>query len=151
MGTLPAKPSLDQLRKRAKDLARAEGVKLSEAQFRIARDHGFPSWPKLQAYVRRVTEHGETLQHPYHQDVEYYASHQGNRFLIWTNDTGRNFRLVEASEDDPSTWSELVAHRDEAWQKMNPPRRPSSVWHSASRRATPPRASSTRSIESGDR
>ncbi|MEU8635043.1 ankyrin repeat domain-containing protein [Amycolatopsis sp. NPDC048633] len=73
MGTLPAKPSLDQLRKRAKDLARAEGVKLSEAQFRIARDHGFPSWPKLQAYVRRVTEHGETLQHPYHQDVHYYA------------------------------------------------------------------------------
>lgn len=73
MGTLPAKPSLDQLRKRAKDLARAEGVKLSEAQFRIARDHGFPSWPKLQAYVRRVTEHGENLQHPYHQDVHYYA------------------------------------------------------------------------------
>ncbi|GLY43652.1 hypothetical protein Amsp01_096750 [Amycolatopsis sp. NBRC 101858] len=73
MGTLPAKPSLDQLRKRAKDLARAEGVKLFEAQFRIARDHGFPSWPKLQAYVRRVTEHGENLQHPYHQDVHYYA------------------------------------------------------------------------------
>jgi ankyrin repeat protein len=73
MGTLPAKPSLDQLRKRAKDLARAEGVKLSEAQFRIARDHGFPSWPKLRAYVRRVTEHGEHLQHPYHQDVHYYA------------------------------------------------------------------------------
>ena len=72
MGTLPAKPSLDQLRKRAKDLARAEGVKLSEAQFRIARDHGFPSWPKLQAYVRRVAEHGETLQHPYHADVDYY-------------------------------------------------------------------------------
>ncbi|WP_410671177.1 hypothetical protein [Amycolatopsis sp. cmx-4-68] len=71
MGTLPAKPSLDQLRKRAKDLARTEAVKLSEAQFRIARDHGFPSWPKLQAYVRRVTEHGETLQHPYHQDVRY--------------------------------------------------------------------------------
>jgi ankyrin repeat protein len=73
MGTLPAKPSLDQLRKRAKDLARAEAVKLSEAQFRIAREHGFPSWPKLQAYVRRVTEHGENLQHPYHQDIGYYA------------------------------------------------------------------------------
>ncbi|KDN21397.1 ankyrin repeat domain-containing protein [Amycolatopsis rifamycinica] len=73
MGTQPAKPSLDQLRKRAKDLARAEDVELAEAQFRIARDHGFPSWPRLQAYVKRVTEHGETLQHPYHQDVGYYA------------------------------------------------------------------------------
>lgn len=86
MGTLPAKPSLDQLRKRAKDLARAEGVKLAEAQFRIARDHGFPSWPKLQAYVRRVTEHGESLQHPYHQDVEYYAE--------------RALGLLASAEDD---------------------------------------------------
>jgi ankyrin repeat protein len=86
MGTLPAKPSLDQLRKRAKDLARAEGVKLSEAQFRIARDHGFPSWPKLQAYVRRVTEHGENLQHPYHQDVHYYAE--------------RALGLLASAEDD---------------------------------------------------
>ncbi|MFJ1763378.1 ankyrin repeat domain-containing protein [Amycolatopsis sp. NPDC088138] len=86
MGTLPAKPSLDQLRKRAKDLARAEAVKLSEAQFRIAREHGFPSWPKLQAYVRRVTEHGETLQHPYHQDVEYYA--------------GRAIGLLASAEDE---------------------------------------------------
>ncbi|MEV5715944.1 ankyrin repeat domain-containing protein [Amycolatopsis mediterranei] len=86
MGMLPAKPSLDQLRKRAKDLARAEGVKLSEAQFRIARDHGFPSWPKLQAYVRRVTEHGETLQHPYHQDVGYYAE--------------RALGLLASAEDD---------------------------------------------------
>ncbi|MET8845527.1 ankyrin repeat domain-containing protein [Amycolatopsis sp. NPDC004625] len=70
---MPGGLNLEQLRKRAKELARAEGVKLAEAQFRIARDHGFPSWPKLQAYLRRVAEHGETLQHPYHQDVEYYA------------------------------------------------------------------------------
>jgi ankyrin repeat protein len=86
MGTLPAKPSLDQLRKRAKDLARAEGVKLAEAQFRIARDHGFPSWPKLQAYVRRVAERGEALQHPYHQDVHYYAE--------------RALGLLASAEDD---------------------------------------------------
>ncbi|MBE8519904.1 ankyrin repeat domain-containing protein [Amycolatopsis sp. H6(2020)] len=86
MGTLPAKPSLDQLRKRAKELARAEDVKLAEAQFRIARDHGFPSWPKLRAYVRRVTEHGENLQHPYHQDVGYYAE--------------RALGLLASAEDD---------------------------------------------------
>ncbi|WP_329057516.1 ankyrin repeat domain-containing protein [Amycolatopsis sp. NBC_01480] len=73
MGTLPANPSLEQLRKRAKELARAEAVKLSEAQFRIAREHGFPSWPKLQAYVRRVAENGPDLQHAYHADVGYYA------------------------------------------------------------------------------
>ena len=47
------------------------------------------------------------------QDVEYYAAHQGERFLIWTNDTGRNFRLVEAPVSDPSTWTELVRHHED--------------------------------------
>ncbi|MEU4671181.1 hypothetical protein AB0F91_25165 [Amycolatopsis sp. NPDC023774] len=49
MASLPAKPDLAQLRKLAKELARAKLIKLSEAQFRVARGHGFPSWPKLQA------------------------------------------------------------------------------------------------------
>jgi ankyrin repeat protein len=73
MASLPPKPSLEQLRKRAKDLARAEKTKLADAQFAVARQHGFPSWPKLQAYVRRVEEHGSELQHAYHADTEYYA------------------------------------------------------------------------------
>ncbi|WP_326569142.1 ankyrin repeat domain-containing protein [Amycolatopsis rhabdoformis] len=73
MAALPAKPDLAQLRKRAKELARAESIKLSEAQFRVARGHGFPSWPKLQAYVRRVVDGGPNLQHAYHADTEYYS------------------------------------------------------------------------------
>ncbi len=72
MSALPAKPDLGQLRKQAKDLARADGIALSEAQFRLARRYGFPSWPQLQSYVRRITEYGPGLQHAYHQDVEYY-------------------------------------------------------------------------------
>ncbi|UOX85620.1 ankyrin repeat domain-containing protein [Amycolatopsis sp. FBCC-B4732] len=125
MGVLPAKPSLDQLRNRAKDLARAEGVKLSEAQFRIARDHGFPSWPKLRAYVRRVTEHGETLQHPYHQDVEYYAGRAlgmlasaedetpGARepFARWGQPPTRDgARVVVAREHGFGSWQGLLTH-----------------------------------------
>ncbi len=125
MGVLPAKPSLDQLRNRAKDLARAEGVKLSEAQFRIARDHGFPSWPKLRAYVRRVTEHGETLQHPYHQDVEYYAGRAlgllasaedetpGARepFDRWGQPPTRDgARVVVAREHGFGSWQGLLTH-----------------------------------------
>lgn len=70
MAALPAKLDLGQVRKRAKDLARAESVELSEAQFRIAREHGFPSWPKLQAYVRRSLE---GAQHAYHADIDYYS------------------------------------------------------------------------------
>ena len=90
--SLPARPSLEQLRKAAKDLVRAhragddaararvaashpraaEPLKLSDAQLVIAREHGFPSWPRLRAYVDRVTAHGPGLQHAYHEDLEYY-------------------------------------------------------------------------------
>ena len=50
---------------------------------------------------------------PRRQDVEYYVEHQDERFLIMTNDTGRNFRLVEApvGAPDRTRWVELVPHR----------------------------------------
>jgi oligopeptidase B len=52
---------------------------------------------------------------PRRQDIEYYAEDQGERFLIWSNDTGRNFRLVTAPVDGPSAqnWIEVVPHRDD--------------------------------------
>ena len=90
--SLPASPSLEQLRRQAKDLLRAhraadeaarsrvaahhprpdEPLKLSGAQLVIAREHGFPSWPRLRAYVERLAAHGPDLQHAYHDDLEYY-------------------------------------------------------------------------------
>jgi len=49
------------------------------------------------------------------QDQEYEVDHQGQRLLIRTNDTGRNFRLVEAPLDTPGRehWRELQAQRDD--------------------------------------
>jgi ankyrin repeat protein len=88
--SLPAAPSLEQLRKQAKDLLRAhragdpaaiariaayqpgEPLKLTGAQLVIAREHGFPSWPRLRAYVDRVAAYGPELQHAYHEDLDYY-------------------------------------------------------------------------------
>jgi oligopeptidase B len=48
------------------------------------------------------------------QDHEYDVTHRGGDFLIRTNDSGRNFRVVRAPVEDPgpSSWQELVAHRD---------------------------------------
>lgn len=73
---LPARPSLEQLRKRAKDLLRdaqrgdpaavarlrtgayagSTGTPpmLAHAQLAIAREHGFPSWPKLVHHVESL-------------------------------------------------------------------------------------------------
>lgn len=59
---LPPHPSLEFEKKQAKARARQLGVRLSEAQFQIAREYGFASWPRLvryfgdverQAYARR--------------------------------------------------------------------------------------------------
>jgi hypothetical protein len=80
--SLPAAPSLEQLRKQAKDLARARGGKLSEAQVAVAREYGFASWPRLKGYVERVNA---GAQQAYHEDVEYYE--------------GRAYGLLVSAED----------------------------------------------------
>jgi ankyrin repeat protein len=49
---LPARPSLEHLRKQAKARRRERGIALSRAQFEIAREYGFDSWPKLVHHVR---------------------------------------------------------------------------------------------------
>jgi ankyrin repeat protein len=78
---LPQRPSLDQLRRRAKELrdaarsgdaaalariaarapaARPGTVTLAAAQLAIAREHGYPSWPRLVAEVQaRTAELGQ--------------------------------------------------------------------------------------------
>jgi ankyrin repeat protein len=93
---LPAAPSLEQLRNRARELQRAhrtgdagartrvtahaphaatgtEPLKLSTAQLVVAREHGFASWPRLRGYVARVEANGPALQFAYHDDLDYYA------------------------------------------------------------------------------
>ncbi len=55
------------------------------------------------------------LVSPRRQDHEYELDHQGDRFLIRTNDQGRNFRLAEAPVENPGeeNWRELAPHRDD--------------------------------------
>jgi ankyrin repeat protein len=81
---LPPRPSLDQLRRRAKELrdaartgdpaalgrvtahspaARPGTVTLAAAQLAIAREYGHPSWPRLVAEVQaRTAEHGQRVE-----------------------------------------------------------------------------------------
>ena len=49
---------------------------------------------------------------PRKQGVEYYPDHNGSSFYIRVNDTGRNFRLVNAPVTDPGSknWHEVLAH-----------------------------------------
>lgn len=120
--SLPASPSLEQLRKQAKELARAHRagdsgavarvkaqhprpagpLKLSEAQLVIAREHGFPSWPRLRAYVDRVAAHGPGLQHAYHEDLDYYAG-RAHGLLASAEDGTEGAVAAFARHDAPLT------------------------------------------------
>jgi ankyrin repeat protein len=82
MSDLPAAPSLEQLRKQAKERARGEGVKLSAAQLALAREYGFASWPRLRAYVERAAAN---VEHAFNADPDYYE--------------GRAHGLLESARD----------------------------------------------------
>ena len=51
---LPARPNLEQYRKQAKDLLKQTGSKLGDAQFTLAREHGFDSWPKFAKHIEAL-------------------------------------------------------------------------------------------------
>src|SRR5215467_10677735 len=90
--SLPAAPSVEQLRKRARELLHAcdarvpealarvrehhprpgDAFRLADAQLVVAREHGFATWPRLKAYVDRVATYGDDLRHPIEADVGYF-------------------------------------------------------------------------------
>ena len=50
------------------------------------------------------------LVRPRADDVEYHVDHWGDRYVVLTNLDAVDFRLMTAPLDDPSEWTELVAH-----------------------------------------
>jgi ankyrin repeat protein len=57
---LPDRPNLRHLKDQAKDLVESgTATSITDAQFRIARLYGFPSWPKLKAYVASFGQNGQ--------------------------------------------------------------------------------------------
>jgi Ankyrin repeats (many copies) len=54
---LPERPSLEQLRKQAKELRDSSGLALWEAQLAVARQYGFASWTRLARHVELVTRY----------------------------------------------------------------------------------------------
>jgi len=60
---LPDRPNLRHLKDQAKDLVKAGTAKsITDAQFKVARLYGFPSWPKLKAHVDSLGEIGQLKQ-----------------------------------------------------------------------------------------
>jgi ankyrin repeat protein len=60
---LPERPSLRHLKDQAKDLLKSGSAEsLTGAQFQVAREYGFDSWPKLKAHVALLQETGQLKQ-----------------------------------------------------------------------------------------
>jgi ankyrin repeat protein len=128
---LPERPSLEQLRKQAKDLLRharagdpsavarlatsgqdirERPATLADAQLSIAREYGFASWPKLVHHVASVTGGSFTLR-PLIRPVELSSGKE------WALPDGRRvraddvFRMFVASRDgDFATVRQLVGN-----------------------------------------
>ena len=67
-------------------------------------------------YLPRDDPAGEPrLIEPRRPGIRYSVEDQGERFLVLTDDAGRNFRLAEAPIATPGAdhWRELVAHRED--------------------------------------
>ncbi len=128
---LPARPSLEQLKKQAKDLVRdarggdakaiarigasargSSGVRipLAAALLAIAREYGFPSWPKLAHHVQSLAEAAFVVR-PLIRPVELTG---GRRWTLAdgtevpTDDVYAMF--VAARDGDLATLKRLVSH-----------------------------------------
>lgn len=102
MGTLPGRPDLDQLRRRAKELHRAaaggdaasvrrilavsDKANLSAAELAVAREHGFASWASMRAaVVARHTATPGTLVPDKHTKASVYGAVD---LLTWAQRSG---------------------------------------------------------------
>ena len=90
---LPEEPSLEQLRKQAKDLRDASGVPLWEAQLAVARRYGFTGWTKLKRHVEVVTR--------YSRFPDRVSTHD-------TADTFLRLACLCYADDDPARWAEAA-------------------------------------------
>ena len=68
---LPEHPDLRHLKDQAKDLLKAgQAASVANAQFQVARQYGFASWPKLKAHVESLQAVGQLKQAIDSNDLE---------------------------------------------------------------------------------
>jgi ankyrin repeat protein len=85
---LPERPSLEQLRKQAKDhldtlRAADPSVKLADAQYALAREYGFESWPKLVHHVESTRPEPRMLQPAALKSAEKLTWSSGRGSDVW--------------------------------------------------------------------
>jgi hypothetical protein len=116
---LPDRPSLRHLKDQARDLVRAGTAKsITDAQFKIARLYGFPSWPKLKAHVDSLDEIGRLRQAIDTNDIERVKS-------MMTHNPALHRAPMGYGHDGPLTW---VAECRVPWAPPTPTRLAIARW-----------------------
>ena len=136
---LPARPSLEQLRKQAKEFLRElrrgaptatvrlikhkPGVStpvLADAQYVIAREHGFDSWPKLVQHIQAAQLANRELTHDLHSAPVVWSSRPPFFRIDWArksidpqqpmskNDWENLFAVVNELALTAVNWTQLV-------------------------------------------
>ena len=111
---------LEQLRKQAKELVRArraagDQIKLADAQFELARAHGFSSWAQLKEHLAR-----QGAEQPFRTDIAYYEGRADGIATV------NGVSIAEARRDLAqrhgfSSWARLRRHVEALREGSEPP------------------------------
>jgi Ankyrin repeats (3 copies) len=116
---LPDHPNLRHLKDQAKDLVKAGAAKsITEAQFRIARLYGFPSWPKLKTHVDSFDLIGQLKQAIDANDLERVKN-------LMTRNPELHRAPLGYGKNGPLTW---VAECRVPWEPPSPARLAMAKW-----------------------
>ncbi len=116
---LPQHPNLRHLKDQAKDLLKAGGAaSLTAAQLKIARQYGFPSWPKLRAHVESLEAIGQLKQAIDQNDFERVKA-------LMTRDPSLHRAPMGYGRNGPLTW---VAEGRIPWGPPAPERLAMAEW-----------------------
>ena len=116
---LPDRPNLRHLKDQARDLVKAGSAKsITEAQFKIARLYGFPSWPKLKAHLESLEEAGQLKQAIDRNDIERVKG-------MMTRNPALHRAPLGYGKDGPLTW---VAECRIPWEPPGPARLATAKW-----------------------
>ena len=92
-----------------------EDAKLADAQFELARELGFRSWPKLKAYVERLG-----LEQPFRVDLDYYEG-RANGIASVNGVSVAEARRDLAGRHGFVSWRELRRHVEAMNSGQEPP------------------------------
>ena len=117
---MPSQLNLEQLRKQARERLREHRAagrerKLADVQFELARELGFASWPKLKAYVERLS-----LEQPFRTDLDYYEGRASG--IASVNDVSvAEARRDLAARHGFTSWGRLRRHVQAMGAGQEPP------------------------------